>query len=74
MIAAKPQGRDPMVRSYASEGEQPATALEAIREQYMNDDLAQLVRAFALGKPPMRKDEMVGRLVRLVEGDALGDT
>src|SRR5690348_1715753 len=74
VVAPPPRGRDPVVPYYAREGEAPPPALEALREQYTNADLARLVRAFGLGKPPMRKDEMVGQLVRLRDGDALRET
>jgi hypothetical protein len=58
---------------YRNETERPTTIRDVLLD-HNNDSLTPLVRDFCEGKPPTRKEEMVARLLSLLEGDGLKAT
>ncbi|MCY2952527.1 MAG: helicase-associated domain-containing protein [Planctomycetota bacterium] len=61
------------MRYYRSDEPKPATIAEALRA-YGNDNLTPMVRQFCEGKPATRKEDMISRLLSLLEGDNLRGT
>lgn len=61
------------MQHYRPDEHKPATVAEALRA-YSNENLNPMVRRFCEGKPPTRKEDMISRLLSLLEGDNLRAT